>query len=129
MKSSSISQIAVLCGLALGVMALWAGAAPIGIDGEQIIGGWYGYIAEGGELIGCSNSSDCDPCSGITYVYCSDGPEEKNWRCHGGGFYAAVAGTGATPHGTGSAALCDGPTGNMEGYFYCEVNLQHATCN
>ena len=45
MKKSNISQIAVLCGLALGVMALWAGAAPIGVNGDQVIGGWYADIA------------------------------------------------------------------------------------
>jgi hypothetical protein len=130
MKTSSISQIIVFCGLALGIMALWVSTAPIGINGDQVIGGWYSYTTNPPESdkIGCTSSSGCSACSGITYVYCYNGPVDKGWSCHGGGFYAAVAGVGATGHGTGSKALCDGPYGDWDKSQYCEVDLENAAC-
>jgi hypothetical protein len=106
MKKSSISQVTVICGLVFGVMALWAGAAPIGINGDQIIGGWFTYSTGNGD-IGCNGSSDCDPCSGLSFVYCSGGPQDEMYPfyyCYGGSFYAAQAGAGATPHAVGGIA-------------------------
>jgi hypothetical protein len=129
MKKSSISQIAILCGLALGVMALWASAAPIGVSGDQIIGGWYSYWTGNG-WIGCIGT-DCDPCSGITSRYCSEGPQDSGgWACSGGSFYAAIAaGSGSTPHAVGGVGVCDGDPEIELSVWFCEDALHNATCN
>lgn len=43
MKTSNLSRITLLCGLALGIMVLWAGASPIAEGADSLIGGWWPY--------------------------------------------------------------------------------------
>jgi len=47
MKRSGISQIAVLFGLAIGLIVLLAGSIPVGVSGELFTGGWTPYTRSG----------------------------------------------------------------------------------
>ena len=60
MKAFSIPRISLVCGLALGLMVLWAGAAPKSMTATSFIGGW----TPGGD---CCEDEDQEPCSNGEY--------------------------------------------------------------
>jgi len=41
MKTSNLSRITLLCGLALGIMVLWAATAPSAVGAGSDRGGWH----------------------------------------------------------------------------------------
>ena len=65
MKTSTFSKFSLLCGLALGIMVLWAGASPITEGADSLIGGWYpgspGYCCAGTVEEYCWEYDGCDP--------------------------------------------------------------------
>jgi len=46
MKTSNLSRITLLCGLALGIMVLWAAVAPSATNVDSARGGWV-WVGEG----------------------------------------------------------------------------------
>lgn len=41
MKSGKFSHMAMMIGLLLGVVAVWASATPVAGDGDRVVGGWW----------------------------------------------------------------------------------------
>jgi hypothetical protein len=95
------SQIALVIGLGVGLLALWGGAAPIGVNGDLVTGAWgqYYFWAWEGEyeyLVICSRSyclehMDAQP----VWLDCSDGPNAPWGNCKGGSFIGAAWNGGA----------------------------------
>lgn len=59
MKVLSFSRLSLVCGLVLGLMVLWAAAAPTAMSLDSLKGGWYqvppGYCCESTTWDVCPN--------------------------------------------------------------------------
>jgi len=106
MRSIKSSQVPLMFGIVIGLMAVWASAAPILGAGTSVIGGtWYAYWAWDGWAYGCTSidSQGCGPCNlnGNTSVYCDgahDGtdPSHPSWECTGG--FISIVSPGGVPN-------------------------------
>jgi len=75
MKTSNLSRITLLCGLALGIMVLWAAAAPSATGEDSLIGGdWYpeteGYCCSHDVPDQCKNYSGCEDWDTTEIIVC-----------------------------------------------------------
>jgi hypothetical protein len=106
MKSVKFSQIALIVGLVVGLTALWAAAAPVGVAGDLITGGWSNCTVDG--VLVAATYSPCDPCAGTLLRLCSEG--DGYYRCTGGNIVVVQSSTsGHTPHPSGGIPVCSGP--------------------
>ena len=83
MRSVKLSQLALIVGITVGVMALWAGSAPVLGARSSVIGGWSFKTIDTGVWIGCDSGS-CSMCAGTLGRECEDGPD-----CYGGSITVA----------------------------------------
>lgn len=101
MKSMKLSHISLVVGFAVAVMALWAGATPLGVGGDLVVGGWYACLdGSTGNSVATTGNWTCGPCQGTTVRYCT----EYGYGCTGGSITVAVVsgGAGYTIHQGGS---------------------------
>jgi hypothetical protein len=121
------SQVTLLIGLALGFVAIWAGAAPVGLTGDLVTGSWESlWCPHEWFYVGCTGDY-CEP--GMngrgTTLYCYQGPI-PGYTCYGGAFVGAVhQGDGYTTHADGDSWPCWAPSG-YPGYNFCNFNLKEA---
>jgi len=88
MRTRMSSPVLLLIGLALGLLAMWAAASPVGATGDLVTGGWEACSIDGGStwfacpsLWHCNNpckTGKCSidysvSCSSIDYGSCSGG--------------------------------------------------------
>jgi hypothetical protein len=119
MKTARLSPSLLLVGLGLGLLALWAGAAPAGIAGDVITGGkWHEQSVYWFACAGKREAPDCMRCTGEHIEYCNSyylGP------CSGGPI-SVVDGSymGSIPYGYGTDGICEGDwpgcRGAIDGY-------------
>lgn len=117
MKTSRISQVSILFGLAVGLMALWAGAVPIGVSGDLVTGGWYS-VYQDGYRFACDTSGGCVYCDGGHYDYCSD--YTPSGFCTGGLVWVAESGGSQTAY-SGGSTNCYHP------YYYDLCNSRYTS--
>lgn len=109
MKALSFRRVSLVIGLAVGIMAFWAAAAPIATDAHSLIGGW-------------GPSSGCPTCYGTIYLSpltdCVNAEYEgESMQCTGG--TATICDSG------GSGPKCCGADDNIP----CSGNQQsHPLC-
>jgi hypothetical protein len=102
MKRIRRSQVPLFLGLALGLMALWVTASPVGASGDLITGSWTACWVQGTKI--ASTESYCPGCAGTYLGYCSDG-----LGCFGGNIVVLIANaSGGTPYRTGTSPVCYG---------------------
>jgi hypothetical protein len=89
MKSMRLSQVWLSVGVTMGLVALYAGGAPMFGSGEAIIGGWYTFYPGDGTHTGCTSSS-CGNCEYLTTAGCAEA-DGGLWGCQGGSISIAVA--------------------------------------
>ena len=95
---TKFSQATLLVGLALGLMALWAGATPLAGIGDGGVGGeeWYPCYAYFGIQIGTAdlfwNGMNCRYCYGTHSEPCSDFYDTSPEPCRGGSISVADCG-------------------------------------
>ena len=106
MKTSNLSRITLLCGLALGIMVLWAGASPIAEGADLLIGGWSPY-------------SGCKCCDTTEWDDCYNGP----WYCAHESFEILILGTSGGGEPESDRPACR-TSGNDAGCF----NMHHSCC-
>ena len=123
MKILSFSRISFVVGLALGIMVLYAGAAPMATSADLLIGGWYPSSANecctGTDAIG--DDSNCP--SGFTWP----GVPPGDWLgCAGGDLtICTVGGTGSKCCGAVGDPICNDNYG--EGSPICN-DIHDASC-
>jgi len=103
MKASSFSRLLLVFGLAVGIMVLWAAAAPSAMGADSLIGGWI--------WVSCNT-----PCEGNADIYC-DIDEAPPAICTNHDIVNVCDTTGST----GNCILdpeqpCEGNTACDEGY-------------
>jgi hypothetical protein len=104
MRSIKCAHVSLIAGLALGMVALWAGATPIGAVGDLTMGGWTDCLTQEDVRV-AATYWDCDPCDGTVLRYCYEGAPFGAPPCSGGMVTVVVAASaGATPHATGRAS-------------------------
>ena len=106
MRSIKFTHVSLVAGLTLGIMALWAGAAPIGAIGDLMTGGWTTCTTQENVQVAATWST-CDPCNGVLLRHCYEG---GFWGpCSGGMVTVVVASSaGWTPHATGGSSCYGG---------------------
>jgi hypothetical protein len=122
MKMSRYSKVATLGGLAVGLLAMWAVAAPVGLSGDLITGATWTFSNgdAGGYHFACPGTCYQGMDGSATTLNCSDSP---GGECHGGSFTGAQYGPGMTTRSSRSNGLCDGTSGNWQAYWDCEYYL------
>lgn len=111
MKAPSFSRIALLLGVILGLMVVWASVAPEATSADMRIGGFVPGEGEG----------DC--CSGTSTADCSDaGDPPGSMGCTGG--VATICNNGSS----GAGCCGDDSTTSCSGPGICP-NVYDATCN
>lgn len=118
MRSMRLSQLALLVGVSMGLVALYGSAAPVFGSGDSIVGGFYVYYYGSG-YVGCTESS-CNDCQYTTLASCGDA---ANYDCGGGTITIAVAAHYSAPSTRGGSYA-----GCTPGAFAC-WDLRHATCS
>jgi hypothetical protein len=118
MKALSLRKMSFVIGIALGIVALWAAAAPIATSADTLVGGW-GPMSGCPTCFGVVNQSPFTDCENAEY-------EGENMGCTGG--TATICDTG------GSGPKCCGADDNIpcsgtgESHPLCFVS-HDATCN
>jgi hypothetical protein len=114
MRSVTLSQFGLIVGIAAGLLALWASAAPTVGPGDSAIGGysrWYVGTSEDEEhyYVGCSADMGGCRCAATTSEWCGSAywNGQRLW-CSGG--YVAVGSWNDSANWTyaGSGAGCYG---------------------
>jgi hypothetical protein len=81
---SKWSQVPLVIGLAVGCLAIWSGAAPVGLNGDLVTGSWVELYRFDGKYIGCTGSTCQTGMNGkAVTLYCSQG---YPYTCYGGAF-------------------------------------------
>jgi hypothetical protein len=121
MKTTRCSQTAVLIGLAVGLCALWAGGAPVGLYGDLLTGSWIDHRFPGdqGGYVICTTSTCYNHMDALTsWLACNGGPIGSGFTCYGGSFIGAAFGAGMTVHDTGwGSAGCWHPAGGWPSWY------------
>jgi len=113
MRLMKSSQVPLILGIAIALMAVWASGAPILGTGTSVIGGWYVYhpVGDWSWYYGCTSidqTNGCSPCNlnGTTSRYCQDAVNGyspyTSWHCTGG-FLTIIS-----PGGSQGNVICGG---------------------
>jgi len=130
LKMSKWSQVTLLMGLAVGFLAIWSGAAPVGLTGDLVTGSWTElsiYEPYWGKSwsVGCTGSY-CEPhmnATGVTFLCTTGGP----YSCYGPTFLGAqYKGDGYTVHALGPY-VCAHVNDGSDAWDFCENKLVEAT--
>lgn len=127
MRPIRLSRWALGVGIAVGLLALWVGAAPVLGTGNSAIGGvWYIYPDPDPDekYVGCT-AQGCSPYCGTTTVADCSGAtwNSQPMYCYGGSItIASPSSQGYSYPYAGSKSICSG------GWPEC-FKLYNATCH
>ena len=104
MRTRMFSPLLLVAGLILGLLAMWAGASPVGATGDLVTGGWdHCWFTATGDWGGASPClGSCPECGGDFPASCGAG------NCGGGTIMIISCSSGAQGRVAGGATPCSG---------------------